>query len=418
MALNLFFAQRFYRNSGDGGQRRATSLAVRIATIGVAVGIAVMIVSICVVKGFQAEVRSKLTGFTAHAEVLDLKSFSSPESYPIAADEGTLKSLSSLPDVERVSKVSLKMGIIKTQDAFQTIILKGIDKTYDTTFIKSQIVEGRMPAITGDGKCNEILISKKQAQQMGLKVGSRVYTYFVSDKIKLRRFTVAGLYQTNLSQFDENFVWTDLAVVNKLNSWQQDQCSTIEIYLHDFDQVDAAQGRINQLINGHQDRYGGIYSSLSVKENPHTSNVVQWLTLLDLNVRVILLLMIIVAGFTIVSGLLILILERTQTIGILKSLGATNTRIRHIFMTYALLIVVRGLVWGNIIGLGIVVCQKYFGFVSLDPSTYYVSTAPVEISLGWLAFINAATLLVCLLVLIVPSFVISRIKPAKSIRFE
>lgn len=418
MSLSFFLARRFYSSASHDRKRRASSLAIKIATAGVAVGLAVMIVSICVVKGFQAEVRSKLTGFTAHIEVLDFASFTSPESFPIVTDDALAQSILKLDGVERVQRVSLKMGIIKTEDAFQTIVLKGVGDGYDLDFIKSQLVEGQIPDFSSTESSNAILISRKQAENLGLKLGSKVYTYFIADDIRLRRFVVAGIYETNLSQFDDYFVWTDLATVNKLNGWQDDQSSALEVYVDKYDNIDRVQTAVGKLVNGRVDAYGTPYASLSVKENPRTSSVIQWLTLLDFNVLVILALMVGVAGFTMISGLLILILERTQTIGILKALGSTNTRIRRTFIIYAAFIVVRGLVWGNIIGLGIVFAQKYWGFVKLDPATYYVSAVPMELNWFWIVGLNVATLIICVLALIVPSFVISRIRPAKAIRFE
>lgn len=418
MSLPFFLARRFYGNAGGDRRRRVGLPAIKIATAGVAVGLAVMIVSVCVVKGFQSEIRANLSGFTAHMEVLDLNSFTSPESYPVVTDSALISAISSVSGVERVGRVSLKMGIIKTNDAFQTIILKGVGKDYDLNFLKSRMVEGRLPAWGADSVTNEIVISQRQARALDLKVGSRVYTYFIADDIKLRRFTVTGIYETNLSQFDDYFVWTDRATVNKLNNWQDDQSSALEIHVDDYDHIDAVQAGVGRLVNGRTDGRGGVYATLSVKENPRTASVIQWLTLLDFNVWVILALMVGVAGFTMISGLLILILERTQTIGVLKALGMTNTRIRHTFIAYAVLIMVRGLAWGNIIGLGIVGAQKLWGWVKLDPTTYYVAEVPVEMAWWWVVGLNAGTLLVCTLALVVPSFVISHIRPAKSIRFE
>lgn len=418
MHLPLFLARRLYGNSSHEGQHRATSLAIRIATVGVAVGLMVMIVSICVVKGFQREVRQKVAGFTSHIEILDRNTFSSPESYPITADAALIDAARRTPHVQRVQTTSLKMGIIKTQDAFQTIVLKGIGTDYDTAFIHTQLLEGRLPHLTATDNSNEVIVSREQAQKLGLKVGSKVFTYFISDDIRLRRFTVVGVYETNLQQFDNYFVWTDLQTVNRLNRWEQNQCSALEVYLDDFSSIDQTQIALARLTNGRTDAHGAAYSTISIKENPRTSSVVQWLTLLDTNVWVILILMLGVAGFTVISGLLILILERTQTIGILKALGATSTRIRHTFMLYASMIVIRGLLFGNVFALALVFAQRAFGLVHLDPATYYVSAVPVEINVWWILALNVATLVLCMLAMIVPSFIISHIRPAKAIRFE
>lgn len=418
MSLAWFLALRFYKHAGRDSDRKASLLAIRIATAGVALGLAVMIISVCVVKGFQTEIRAKLAGFAAHLEVLDERSFSSPESYPIVTDQALMSKIKTVPGITRVQRVSEKMGILKTNDAFQTILLKGVGADFDTTFLRQCVVEGRLPRFAKEGGTDEVIISQQVARTLGLKRGDRVYAYFVSDAIRLRRFTIVGIYATNLSQFDERMIWTDRHTVNKLNDWDPEQSSALEIFLTEPEKTDVVQADINRLVGGMDDGRGGVYGTMSLSENPTTAAVMQWLSLLDFNVLVILALMLGVAGFTTISGLLILVLERTRTIGILKSLGASNTRIRRVFLTYATLIVAKGLLWGNILGVGIVLLQRYFGWVKLDPATYYVSEVPVEINFWWIVGLNVATLVISVLALIVPSFMISRIQPAKAIRYE
>lgn len=418
MSLAWFLALRFYKHAGRDSDRKASLLAIRIATAGVALGLAVMIISVCVVKGFQTEIRAKLAGFAAHLEVLDERSFSSPESYPIVTDQTLMSKIKTVPGITRVQRVSEKMGILKTNDAFQTILLKGVGADFDTTFLRQCVVEGRLPRFAKEGGADEVIISQQVARTLGLKRGDRVYAYFVSDAIRLRRFTIVGIYATNLSQFDERMIWTDRHTVNKLNDWDPEQSSALEIFLTEPEKTDVVQADINRLVGGMDDGRGGVYGTMSLSENPTTAAVMQWLSLLDFNVLVILALMLGVAGFTTISGLLILVLERTRTIGILKSLGASNTRIRRVFLTYATLIVAKGLLWGNILGVGIVLLQRYFGWVKLDPATYYVSEVPVEINFWWIVGLNVATLVISVLALIVPSFMISRIQPAKAIRYE
>lgn len=418
MSLAWFLALRFYKHAGRDSDRKASLLAIRIATAGVALGLAVMIISVCVVKGFQTEIRAKLAGFAAHLEVLDERSFSSPESYPIVTDQTLMSKIKTVPGITRVQRVSEKMGILKTNDAFQTILLKGVGADFDTTFLRQCVVEGRLPRFAKEGGADEVMISQQVARTLGLKRGDRVYAYFVSDAIRLRRFTIVGIYATNLSQFDERMIWTDRHTVNKLNDWDPEQSSALEIFLTEPEKTDVVQADINRLVGGMDDGRGGVYDTMSLSENPTTAAVMQWLSLLDFNVLVILALMLGVAGFTTISGLLILVLERTRTIGILKSLGASNTRIRRVFLTYATLIVAKGLLWGNILGVGIVLLQRYFGWVKLDPATYYVSEVPVEINFWWIVGLNVATLVISVLALIVPSFMISRIQPAKAIRYE
>lgn len=418
MSLAWFLALRFYKHAGRDSDRKASLLAIRIATAGVALGLAVMIISVCVVKGFQTEIRAKLAGFAAHLEVLDERSFSSPESYPIVTDQALMSKIKTVPGITLVQRVSEKMGILKTNDAFQTILLKGVGADFDTTFLRQCVVEGRLPRFAKEGGTDEVIISQQVARTLGLKRGDRVYAYFVSDAIRLRRFTIVGIYATNLSQFDERMIWTDRHTVNKLNDWDPEQSSALEIFLTEPEKTDVVQADINRLVGGMDDGRGGVYDTMSLSENPTTAAVMQWLSLLDFNVLVILALMLGVAGFTTISGLLILVLERTRTIGILKSLGASNTRIRRVFLTYATLIVAKGLLWGNILGVGIVLLQRYFGWVKLDPATYYVSEVPVEINFWWIVGLNVATLVISVLALIVPSFMISRIQPAKAIRYE
>jgi lipoprotein-releasing system permease protein len=417
-SFSFFLARRFYGAAGHDRRRRASRWAIAIATGGVAIGLAVMIITVCVVKGFQTEIRGKLTGFASHLEVLDFQSFTSPESYPIVTDSVLIQRMRAQQHVTHVARVALKMGMVKTEEAFQTIILKGVGEDYDTAFLQRQMVEGRLPHFSGPSEKDEVLVSRRQADRLHLHVGSKIYAYFFSDDIRLRRFTVTGIYETHLAGFDDSFMWTSRATVLQLNGWNELQSSSLEIYLDDFDAVSEVQRSIGSQLNGRHDIYGGTYNTLSVKENPRTSSAVQWITLLDLNLWLILILVIGVAGFTVVSGLLILILERTQTIGILKALGATNARIRRTFIAYATLIVVRGLFWGNILGIGLVVAQQLWGFARLDPTAYYVDTVPVVLLPGWLIGVNVATLVITVLALIVPSYIVSRIRPAKAIRFE
>lgn len=418
--FTLFLAKRFFRGGkgGDGEQRKASPPALRIATAGIAVGLAVMIVSVCVVHGFQQEVKDKLTGFSAHLEVLDLNALGSPETYPVVTDSAVVAEVRRAPGVERVQRVSRKLGIFKTENDFVGIALKGVGQDYDLSFISRYIEEGKLPRFSSDSSSNSVVISRTLASQLGLHVGDKVYSYYFSQTIKQRRFTVAAIYNTYMKQFDKTVVLTDLHTVNQLNSWDDDQSSALEVKLRSFDDLPDAQAALAHSIGGRKDRLARTYSVMSIYENPTTASVLSWLNLLDFNVVIILVIMVCVAGFTMISGLLILILERTSTIGLLKALGATNTRIRHTFLWYAALIVARGLLWGNVLGLGIVLLQKYVGLIRLNPEVYYVSAAPVELSVGWIVALNAATLLATILALILPSFLVSRIQPAKAIQFD
>ena len=419
-------ARRFFRHIGDERQS-ASNPTITIATAGVAVGLAVMIVTVCVIMGFKREVMSKVRGFPSDIEVLDLRSLSSPESFPITADDNYIAELKKIPDVKKVSRIAQKMGMLKTSDSFQGITLKGLPADYDTTFIASAIIEGRMPRLlnhnTNDVQAsrmtngsNEILISQRQADDLGLKVGDRVYTYFFEETIRMRRFKICGIYNTNMGIFDKNVVVSDFQTVARLNKWKEDQCSSLEIQLTSLDRLPEAMPLMNAYHGTHPDPMAVPRKPLSVKD--HYIQVFSWLDLLDTNMMVIILLMVAVAGFTMVSGLLILILERIQTIGILKAVGATNTTIRRIFLYFASFITLRGLIIGDAIALLLLVAQKHWGFVHLDPSSYYVETVPIELNALAIVSLNVATLAITTLALVAPSFMISRVQPAKAIRYE
>lgn len=421
--LSLFLAKRFYaggRTSQEQTTQRRSDgrpLAIRIATAGVALGLAVMIVATSVVKGFQQEIMEKLTGFGGHLIVLNDSCFASPQSYPIRTDSATMALIGRTQGVAHVQRVSQKMGILKTDSAYQTICLKGVAAEYDLSFLRAHLEKGNFPTGKRTGG-EEIVISRQQADALGLDVGSRVMAYFFENTIKMRRFRVTGIYKTNLPQFDNFFVLTDRTTVGKLNHWREDQSSQWEIRLTDPSRMDEVQIALHRELSARGGHDASPYTILSVKEHPHTAGAYAWLEVLDMNVWVILALMLGVAAFTMVSGLLILILERTRTIGILKAMGASNGRLRRTFILYAAMIVVRGLVWGNAVGLGLVLAQRHWGLVHLDPENYYVDSAPVLIDGWWMAGLNVGTLLITVLAMIVPSLLVSHIQPAKAIQFE
>ncbi len=418
--LSLFLAKRFFLKGdvNNENRRKASAPAIVIATAGIAIGLAVMLISVCIVRGFQNEVRNKLAGFTSHIEIVDQRIYSSPENYPLITDQALIQQVSRTPAVKHVQRFSQKLGIFKTNDNFAGIALKGIGEEYDVSFLKNYLIAGKIPQIKKGESSNQIVISNSLAKLLKLKVGDKVYSYFFSETIKQRRFTIAGIYDTHIPQFDKTFVLTDIYTVNKLNDWTENQSNGLEVKLNSYDDLQTAQSALVHQIGGKADQNGNPYSVISIKENPRTISMLSWLDLLDVNVLVILIIMVIVGGFTMVSGLLILILERTRTIGILKALGATNTRIRHTFLWFASFIISRGLVIGNAIAFLLIALQYWFHIIHLDPETYYVDAVPVEIHLGWILAVNLFTLVITILSLVIPSFLISRIQPAKAIQFD
>lgn len=415
MGLSFFLARRFYGGKRRGRRSQASAPAIRIATLGIALGLAVMIVSVCVVRGFKGEISAKIMGFGSHVEIFNIKSGRQPEAYPIDV-RGLTEKVAAVEGVARVQRTSMKPGVLKTDENFQGVSLKGIGADYDPAFIRRHLVAGRLPRFGEEADANKIVISKLQADKLGLQVGDKIYAYFFEQTVKARRFEIAAIYNTNMPQFDRTTVVAPIATVNRLNNWPAYQCSRLEVVLSDPSQLDAITPRIAAAVNGALNGAGGGPAVLSIRDL--YPQIFSWLDLLDFNVLIILVIMVCVAGFTMVSGLFILILERVGTIGILKAMGAGNTRIRHVFLWLATFVVGRGMLLGNVIGLGIVWLQDRFHLVGLDAAAYYVDAVPVDINVLVLVLLNVSTLAVTVLALVGPSYMVSLIQPAKAIRFD
>lgn len=413
--LPLFMARRIYKDKGD--KYKVSRPAIRIATIGVAIGLAVMVVTVSVVLGFKHTIRDKVVGFGSHIQVENFLALQSTDPYPICLDDSLMQVLRNTDGVEHVERFALAQGILKTDSDFLGMTFKGVGPEYDFTFIKRNLVAGDIPRFSDGSSHYRLLISQMTANKLKLGVGDKVYAYFISnDDVRARRFTVSGIYQTNLTQFDQSLCFTDLYTAVKLNNWLDGQCTGAELTVTDFSKLNETAANVVRHVNRTPDKYGDILTSQTIDEA--YPQIFSWLELLDINVWIILALMICVAGFTMISGLLIIILERTQMIGTLKALGARNSTVRHTFLWFAVFIIGRGLLFGNIAGIGLVVLQKYTGIIKLDPATYYVSTAPMELNLPIIVALNVATLLISVFVLIAPSYLISHIHPAKSMRYE
>lgn len=415
MNLPLFIARRIYSVNGD--KVEVSKPAIRIATAGIAIGLAVMIVSVCVVFGFKHAVSAKVIGFGSHIQVANFMTLQTSESYPIQMTDSLIKVLKNTQGVEHVQRFATKQGVLKTDSDFLGVVFKGVGPDFDSTFIHQNLMEGSIPSFSDTKSSNKILLSMSMAKKLKLKTGDRIFAYFIDHAgVRVRRFTIAGIYQTNLAQYDDITCFMDLYTAVKLNGWEKDQVSGAEITVKDFNKVDETEAIFINRLNRTVDQYGETYSSKTIRDI--SPQIFSWLDLLDLNVWIILALMIAVAGVTMISGLLIIILERVTMIGVLKAMGAKNVMIRHTFLWFAVFIITRGLLIGNLIGIGLVLLQKYTGLVGLDPQTYYVTTVPVEINIPVLLLLNVATLLISVVVLIAPSYLISHIHPAKSMRYE
>ena len=415
MNLPLYIARKIYADTGD--RHKVSKPAMRIAIAGVAIGLAVMIVSVSVVFGFKHTIQDKVIGFGGHIQVADFMTLQHQEQYPIQMGDSMLRVIRSIPGVSHVQRFAMKQGILKTDSDFLGVAFKGIGADYDTTFIHQHMVEGSIPHFSDSVSTNSILISQRMADMLHLKAGGRVFAYFIDQQgVRARRFTIAGIYRTNLTQYDRTICFTDLHTAVRLNGWESDQVTGAEVNVADLNRLNDVESLFIDRVNRSVDRYGATYTSKTIQEvNPQ---IFHWLNLLDLNVWIILALMVAVAGVTMVSGLLIIILERTTMIGVLKALGARNRMVRRVFLWFAVFIIGRGLLWGDGIALALLLLQRYTGLVRLDPTTYYVDTAPVEINIPIILLLNLVTLLVSVLVLIGPSYLVSHIHPAKSMRYE
>lgn len=395
---------------------RASRLTVTIATAGVAVGLAVMLLTVCIILGFKSEITKKVEGFGGHIEILDFATFAAPDAHPVSADPALLNTLRRLPNVKNVMPTAQKMGILKTADDYQAVTLKGLPKDADTSALASSLVEGRLPAF-GAESSNDLLISRKQANDLNLKVGDRVFAYFFEENIRMRRFKVCGIYSSNMAIFDKTYAMTPLSTVRKLNNWEGDEASVVEIRLNRLADTTSVMPLVRNLCQQQNQAHSNRHTN-AISITDLYAQIFSWLSLLDFNMVVILVIMLCISGFTMVSGLLILVLERTQTIGLLKALGATNSCVRRIFLNFAVFITLRGLLIGDILALGIAFAQKQWGLLRLDPATYYLETVPLEINWLVILLVNVGTLFATILALVGPSYVVSRIQPAKAIRFE
>jgi lipoprotein-releasing system permease protein len=414
MNSEFFIAKRIYFNKE--GEKQISPPAIRIALISIALGLVVMILSVAIVVGFKKEVRNKVIGFGSHIQITNFDSNTSYETHPIAINDTLLAEIEAIPTVWHVQKFATKPAIIKTEDNFQGIILKGIDENFNWIFFKENLIDGEIPNIHPDSLCTDVLISKIIADKLNLKTGDSFISYFIQEPVRARKFRISGIYRTNFVDYDQLFILADIKQIRRLSDWEDDMVSGLEILVREYDKLDQTLEDVYYTMAVQTDRFGNHYYVRSIKQiNPM---IFAWLDVLDMNVVVILLLMLLVAGFSMISGLLIIILEQANMIGILKALGENNTSIRKIFLYISIFLIGKGLLWGNIIALVICFVQKYFGILKLNPETYYVSEVPIDLNILSLFLINAGTLVVTLLMLVGPSYLVAKISPAKTIRFE
>jgi len=386
---------------------------IKIAITAIALGLIMMLISIATGVGLQKKIREKVSAFNGDIIITKYDSnFSDDSQIPISKNQSFYPNFNLTEGVKHIQATATKGGVIRTETDFEGVIVKGVGADYDWQYFEEFLIEGALPEFTKDLN-REILLSTYLATRLKLKVGDKIVTYFFNeDSTKPPRnvgLTIVGLYNSGFQQFDEQYVIADIRHIQRLNRWEEDQIGGFEIFVEDFDNVNA----IEEVIFKETD---SELESQTIRDKYYS--IFEWLDLFDFNIVLIMVLMILVAGFNMITALLVLILERTQMIGILKALGSSDWSVRKIFLYNAMYLVGVGLFWGNLIGVGLLLLQKYFKLFPLNPDTYYVTEAPVYLDFWYIFLLNAGTFLVCLVILLIPSYIIAKISPVKAIRFE
>ncbi|KLT68022.1 ABC transporter permease [Flavobacterium sp. ABG] len=411
MNLEYFIAKRLI--TAKNFKSSISAPIIKIAISAIAIGIIMMLVSVATGIGLQQKIREKVSAFNGQVIISNYDNNNSEVTIvPISKKQDFYPDFKSVPGVSHIQAIASKAGIIRTESAFEGIIFKGVGVDYDWNNIKEYLVEGRLPDFT-KALNEEVIISRFLADRLGLKVGDHFNTFFIKEEQgkmpNSRRFVITGIFSSGFQDFDATYIIGDIRHIQRINKWSPDQVGAFEVFVNDFSEIRATGNQI----------YEQTSSSLDTKTIIEKySYIFDWLQLFDFNIIVILVIMILVATINMVVALLVLILERTQMIGILKALGANNWAVRKIFLYNAFYLIIRGLFWGNLIGISLLLIQQHFGIVQLNPENYYVNQAPVYINWGYVILLNLLTVTVCFLVLLIPSYIITKISPVKAIRFD
>jgi lipoprotein-releasing system permease protein len=417
MNTELFIARKLFFDKTN--RKNLSQKVLRIALAGIALGLAVMIVSVAVVTGFKKEIRDKVIGFGAHIRIVNYDSNNSYETKPISENQPFTGDVRSIPGVVSIQPYATKPGMIKTDEYIQGIVFKGVKPGYNWDFFEKNLLTGRLPAVNDSVRVNEIILSEQVARLLKINIDDSAILYFINENEtnpRILQLRVCGIYRPSLEEFDNLFILGDIKQIQRLNDWQNDEISGFEITVSDFSKTEDIEQKVrNQVINYREENSAILRTSSIRREYPQ---IFDWLSIIDMNVWVILLLLSVVAGFNMISGLLVLILERSSMIGVLKALGSQNWNIRKVFLYLSVFLTSRGMLWGNIFGISIILIQKFFRVITLNPTTYYVDVVPVNFSVLHLVLLNAASITVTTLMLLVPSYLISKISPDKTIRFD
>lgn len=409
MNTSWFIARRLLQSNKES--KKLSTPIVRIAIGGIALGVCVMLVSMAIVTGFQQEIRAKVIGFGAHIQIGLFDANHSFEAQPIESNPDFLKDLKKNKEIRHIQTFATKAGIIKTERAIEGVLFKGVDAQFDWSFFKKHLVEGRLPNLNDTARSLEILISKAQSKALKLKPGDKLLMYFVQDPPKTRKFTISGLYDTGLGEndFDKLLVLGDIRVVQQLNNWSASQISGFELYITDFNRLKEVDEVVYQTIPN------DLNSASIASRYPQ---IFGWLELMDTNVYIIISLMLLVSLINMITSLLIMILEKTKMIGLLKTLGGSNQFVSNIFLKQALILTTQGVIIGNIIGITLCLLQKKFEFFTLNQETYYLKIVPIQLDIIPVLLLNLLVFTISFAALLLPTFIINRIKPASAIKFD
>lgn len=422
MNVEKYIANRI--TNTNQGQGSISKPIVKIGILGIILGLSVMLLTISIVLGFKKEITKKVTGLAADVTISNINYGSNGEQVPIKISDDSLTLFKKLPNIKHIQPTAQKNGIVKTKTENEGVIIKGINADYDLSYLSSYLQKGRLPKVNSTEVSNDILISENLATKLDLKLDEKFLVYFVVqhelfdsiEKVnyikfeqRSRSFKICGIYKTSFSDFDNNLTFADLRQIQKLNYWDSTMVGNYEIRVNDFEKLDDALDQLNENV-------GINYQLISVKDA--FSNIFIWLDKLDINGVIIIVLMILVAVINMITALLILILERTNMVGMLKSLGMSNANVRKIFFYISLRLLSRGLLWGNVIGIGLCVIQYYFGIAKLDSATYYVDKVAIELNWIYYLLLNVGTITVCILMLFLPTLIITKITPIKTLRFD
>ncbi len=417
MNTELFISKRLFFDRAN--QKLLSQRIIRIALAGIALGLAVMIVSVAVVTGFKKEVRNKVIGFGSHIQIINYDSNSSFETQAVSKQQPFLNDIGTINGIKYLQPFATKPGMIKTDEYIQGIVFKGVDAHYNWDFFAKNLTAGHIPEINDSTRSNQIILSQEVSNLLHLKLNDRAIVYFINENEvvpRMLQLEVCGIYRTGFEEFDKLFILGDLQQIQRLNDWTSDQISGFEVVVDDFNHIESIEQQIRSTIIRYRTEDAEVLRTESITRM--YPQIFDWLAILDMNVWIILLLMVMVAAFNMVSGLLVLILERTSMIGVLKAMGFSNWSVRKIFVYLSIFLTGRGLLWGNVIGIAIIALQSLFHIIRLDPATYYMNYVPMNFSLLHLLLLNLGTIVITSFILIIPSWFISRISPDKSMRFD